>query len=266
MAKYISYLQLNAYCHELTQSKKSLWTCRRSSARRTLWVDFYDLRERERGRAREQQPAAISHWTQLQRDLSNILPHCRINKNICYKKWTNMEIDNCCHTCLAQRHCARVILYPSSFFASRCAAAIAKIYINFTAANFSARNGVSGASWAEESWAVKRGGETPHSVSPTGDNWSRILQQQLCEEERSLLHFITSDMETEKNRKGGIPVNSVGEEQCCWVWPVSIQAAMSENRLNSQTGYPKTWLRNDESDTHLALNQYWLIWHSQNWW
>ena len=178
-----------------------------------------------------------------------------------------MEIDNCCHTCLAQRHCARVILYPSSFFASRCAAAaIAKIYINFTAANFSARNGVSGASWAEESWAVKRGGETPHSVSPTGDNWSRILQQQLCKEERSLLHFITSDMETEKNRKGGIPVKSVGEKQCCWVWPVSIQAAMSENRLNSQTGYPKTWLRNDESDTHLALNQYWLIWHSQNWW
>ena len=177
-----------------------------------------------------------------------------------------MEIDNCCHTCLAQRHCARVILYPSSFFASRCAAAIAKIYINFTAANFSARNGVSGASWAEESWAVKRGGETPHSVSPTGDNWSRILQQHLCEEERSLLHFITSDMETEKNRKGGIPVKSVGEKQCCWVWPVSIQAAMSENRLNSQTGYPKTWLRNDESDTHLALNQYWLIWHSQNWW
>ena len=171
-----------------------------------------------------------------------------------------MEIDNCCQTCLAQRHCARVILYPSSFFASRCAAAaIAKIYINFTAANFSARNGVSGASWAEESWAVKRGGETSPSVPPSGDNWSRILQQ-LCKEERFLLHFITSDMETEKNRKGGIPVKSVGEKQCCWVWPVSIQAAMSENRLKSQTGYPRTWLRNDESDTHYDFNQYWLIW------
>ena len=124
---------------------------------------------------------------------------------------------------------------------------------------------MSGASWAEESWAVKRGGETPHSVPPSGDNWSRILQQ-LCQDERSLFHFITFDMVTMINRKGGIPVKSVGEEQCCWVWPVSIQAAMSENRLNSQTGYPKTWLRNDESDTHLASNQYLLTWHSQNWW